>query len=53
MSTKTGLVVREGKNGEQISKGNMYKFQYTKRFFINNCIEDMWTTTMICVLTEK
>ena len=54
MSTKYGLVVREGKKMiNKYQKEICTNSSIHNPFFITNCIEEMWTTTMIFVLTAK
>ena len=54
MSTNSGLIVCEGKkknNKYQNERCTNYIIHYT--FIVTNFIEEIWTITMLCVLTEE
>ena len=54
MSTKYGIVVCEGEkmNNKYQKEICTYSSKYNP-FLVTNCIEEMWTTIMLCVLMGK
>ena len=53
MSTKSGLVVREDKKLITKIKRKDVQIPLYITLFFTNCIEEICTTKMICVLTGK
>ena len=54
MSTKSGLVVYQGKEMNNKYQKEICKYSIIHNpFLVTNCIEEMWTTIMLCVLMGK
>ena len=54
MSTNSGIMVCEGKKmNKKDEKEICTNSSKHNPFFITNCTEEMWTTTMLCVLRAK
>ena len=54
MSTNSGLIVCEGKKmNNKYQKERCTNSSIHNPFLVTNCIEEMWTITMLGVLTAK
>ena len=54
ISTNSGLIVCEGKKmNNKYQKERCKNASIHNPFLVTNCIKEMWTITMLCVLTKE